>query len=105
MTDCKISGEIFYITDDHPTNMEFIFEPLRVFLSDKENGSNIFAKDVQRSDLSNFGLQVPKSMAVAYSAIFSFLSMMFGKSFQMPEWGLTYMELQKVILVQNKFNN
>ena len=95
--DCQISGEFFYITDDHPTNMEFIFEPLRAFLSDRENGSNIFAN--QYSNPSNLGFQVPKFMAVAYSTIFSFLSMVFGKSFQMPAWGLTYMELQKVILI------
>ena len=99
ITDCKISGEIFYITDDHPTNMEFIFGPLRAFLSDRENGSNKFAKGVQYSNSSNFGFQVPKFMAVAYSTILSFVSMMFGKSFQMPLWGLTYMELQKVILI------
>ena len=102
---CQISGEIFYITDDHPTNMEFIFKPLRKFLKDRKNDRNRSSNQIHCWHLANFGFQVPKAMAILYSTMFSYLSMVFGKSFQMPAWGLTYMELQKVCNKKNECEN
>ena len=85
--------------------MEFIFKPLRKFLKDRKNDRNRSSNQIHCWDLTNFGFQVPKAMAILYSTMFSYLSMVFGKSFQMPAWGLTYMELQKVCNKKNECEN
>ena len=87
---CKISGQIFNITDGHPTNMDFIFNPLRKLVIEKNNGRNPLCK------AGTFQIQIPTRLARTYSLLFSCLSLLIGKRFIMPEWGLTYMELHKV---------
>ena len=85
--------------------MEFIFKPLRTFLNNRKQDKNRSSNKIHCWDLANFGFQVPKAVALLYSTMFSFLSTVLGKSFEMPEWGLTYMELQKVDHKNNKCEN
>ena len=87
---CNISGEIFYITDGNPTSTDFVSEPLKKFSSKH----NLFSKLI--SNIPFLPMQIPKPIAVVYSSLFSFLSLLVGKQFRMPIWGFTPMELKKV---------
>ena len=88
---CQISGEIFYITDGDPTTLNFLTNPLKKFVINKDKRSIPYDK------LTTLELRVPKRIALIYALILSYLSTWFGKKFKMPVWGFTYMELQKVI--------
>ena len=92
--DCQISGEIFYITDGNPTSVEFLTNPLKKFIMNKYNTPHKKGTTSQ--------IHVPKKLAVIYALILSHLSKWGGKSFRMPTWGFTYMELQKVNITISK---
>ena len=88
--DCNISRKVFYITDGQPTNMDFIFNPLRRFIVNKHgNVNSILGVPLKQ-------IQISSRVARKFALINHFLSLVIGKRFAMPSWGLTYMELHKV---------
>jgi hypothetical protein len=88
---CQISGEIFYITDGDPTTLNFLTNPLKKFIIDKDKRLMPYDK------LTSFEIKVPKRVALIYALGLSYLSTWAGRKFTMPSWGFTYMELKKVI--------
>ena len=94
---CEISGEIFYITDGEPTTLNFLTNPLKKFIIDKDKRFMPYDKP------TTLEIQVPKRIALIYSLVLSYISTWAGKKFRMPTWGFTYMELQKVIQKMFRF--
>eukprot|EP00095_Tigriopus_kingsejongensis_P012393 maker-scaffold1164_size58058-snap-gene-0.12 protein:Tk12393 transcript:maker-scaffold1164_size58058-snap-gene-0.12-mRNA-1 annotation:"short-chain dehydrogenase reductase family 42e member 1" len=76
----RVDGEVFSITDDHPTNLRFFLEPFNLALS----GTHL-----------NPLVEVHPLIILALAWIFNLISQVVGQRFRLPFWGLTPMEARK----------
>lgn len=76
------NGQIFYITDDNPTNIYSFLDPLYTLISKETKCPRLF-------EMNPF-------LSYMISYIFIILSNLFGKCFSLPFWGFTLMEAYKV---------
>ena len=79
----EISGQIFYLTDDNPTNTFFFLDPL-------------YTKINPQAEHCPSVIGIPLPLLCFASLIFHCLSLIMGPKFKMPYWGFTIMEAYKV---------
>jgi len=79
----EISGQIFYLTDDNPTNTFFFLDPL-------------YTKINPQAEHCPSVIGIPLPLLCFASLIFHCLSIIMGPKFKMPYWGFTIMEAYKI---------
>ncbi len=76
----KVNGEIFYLNDGVPSSSLFLVHAFYKAMKGRPYAPPI---------------TLPAFLYLVLAGIMALISMVFGKSFQLPYWGLTHMEAYK----------
>ena len=89
--DKRCQGGIFNVTDGFPTHPNFILRPIQAVLASHRTKHN------NGQGLSvNKRWKIPGAVAKLAGLFFHCLSIILGHRFDLPSWGLTWMEAHKV---------